>query len=150
MGDELKDFLRPTNCKKCNERYVYKAFGEYLCPKCGYIEFDEYGKIRKYLEDNGPQPAISISMATKIPVSVINQYLREGRLEIPEGSEIFIQCEICKADIRYGRYCPACAAKLSKEFKSALMPSEIGEEPKRVKGKMRFIDSEKLGKKNTL
>lgn len=146
MGEQLKDIFRPTNCKKCGTRYSYKAFGEYECPECGFIEYDEYGKIRKFLDDNGPQPAVAISKATKIPVPVINQYLREGRLEIPDGSEIFISCEICGADIRFGRYCPQCASKLAKDLQSALMPSEIGEVPK-MSGKMRFISSEKNNKR---
>lgn len=138
----LNNILKPTFCKKCAGKYIYRALGEYECPKCGFIELDEYGVIRKYLEGKGAQPAVTISMDTGIPVPVIDQYLKQGRLEVPEGSEIYIKCERCNNDIRYGRFCPSCAANLSKEFSSMLTPNEIGETPKKNTGKMRFLDKE--------
>ena len=69
------------------------------------------------------------------------QYLREGRLEIPENSPIYIKCESCRCDIRSGRYCKECAAKLSKDLEGAMRMDEyeIGEVPKMKQGKMHYI-----------
>lgn len=138
----VKDIFKPTRCKECDIALEYIAFGMYQCPNCKNIEYDEYGKIRYYLEEHGPRPAIEISRATGIPVSAINEYLREGRLEIPDGSPVYISCELCGTDIRFGRFCPACAANLSKKFQTALMPSEVGEIPKNG-AKMHFLNKDK-------
>lgn len=146
----LKDIMRPMFCKKCGGKYEYKALGEYECPECGFIELDEYGKIRVFLDEHGPMPAVKISAATKVPIPVIDQYLREGRLEIPDGSPIYITCEKCNTNIRFGRFCPACAASLSKELQGSLSLADVGEVPKKVgkqEGRMRFMDQEELKEK---
>ncbi len=144
----LNDLLRPTTCKECKGKLVYKSLGEYICENCGSIELDEYGKVRLFLEENGSMPAVAIAAATKVPVSIIDQYLREGKLEIPDGSPIYIRCEKCPTEIRYGRFCPNCAANLSKELKSVLVANEIGETPKTKpssdSSRMRFLQDEVL------
>ena len=51
-------------------------------------------------------------------MDTIRQFLKEDRLEIAAGSGVFMSCEICKAPIRSGRYCEACARKVD-EMKRA-------------------------------
>ena len=114
-------------CPKCGANMVY-AFGEvYECPKCGNREYTDFGKIREYLETHGPQNAVTISDATGVSVNVIQRFLYQGRIEIPDGSDSYIKCQMCGADIRYGRYCPECSAKLNKGNQSMVY---IGEKPK--------------------
>ena len=140
--DKYKLEPKPTRCKKCGGELEYVALGEYKCRSCGYVEMDDFGKIRTFLAENGPSPAIVINQATGVSLDKINSYLRQGKIEIPEGSNIYIRCENCGTEIRYGRFCPACAAKLSK----SLQGIEIGETPKVKRantGKMRFIGSDK-------
>lgn len=131
---------RPVICQKCGGKYRYKSLGVYECNDCGNIELDDYGKVRTYLDEQGMAPAVVISTATGVPVHVIEEYLKDGKLEIPEGSEIYIKCENCGTEIRYGRYCPACASKLAKELKGTIHLGNIGEVPKERKGKMRFLN----------
>ncbi len=134
--------LETGRCENCGGLLKDAGLGIYVCSQCGHEMLSEFGKVKKYIEDNGPSNAYNISQGTGISVSKIDRYLREGRIEIPDGSESYISCEMCGVDIRYGRYCPVCATKLKKTLKSALMPSEIGEIPKR-NGKMRYMGNEK-------
>ena len=79
-----------------------------------------------------------IAEATGVPEKTIRQYLRDSMLEIPEGSPIYIKCESCGRDIRSGRWCPSCAAKLSNGLKGTFVG--VGEVPKDTSsGKMRFL-----------
>ena len=130
----------PVICPKCGGRYKNKALGTYECDTCGDIALDDYGKVRAYLDEQGMAPAIVISTATGVPVHTIEGYLRDGKLEIPEGSDVYIKCESCGTEIRYGRYCPSCAAKLAKELKGTIHLGNVGEVPKDKKGKMRFLN----------
>ena len=95
-------------CPDCgiHMKYIYGEMFE--CPVCHRQEQTQFGKVRSYLEEHGPQPAMVISNETGVPVNVIDNFLRQGRIEIPDGSPVYIKCQSCGADIRYGRYCPDC------------------------------------------
>lgn len=128
--EELHIDDKPTACEKCGGELKYISHGEYSCYECGWITRDDFGKIRHYIEENGPSTAVEIAENTDVPVYKINDYLRQGRIEIPEGSGIYITCQKCGTDIRYGRYCPACAASLSKSIQGMM---EAGAVPKNRK-----------------
>ena len=100
-------------------RQIYIS-GGYVCEKCGNETFDDFGKIKAYIDEHGPSPGIVISEATGVPIAKINRYLRQGRIEIPDGSGEYIPCEKCGQPIRYGRFCPACAAQLAKSISVVL------------------------------
>lgn len=133
----------PVHCKNCGGKLEYKGSGRYKCQICGTIKLDNFGKVREYIEENGPASAMEISMATGISVTQIGEYLRKGRLEVPENSNVFIHCERCGCDIRYGRFCPECARELANDVKRAFLAEDVGERPKKIRGKMRFINQEK-------
>ena len=147
--DELKEeeFLeiKPTVCPKCSSDLEFRGAGEYVCTVCGCVVRDDFGKVRHFLDVNGPSPALIISENTGVSLEKINHYLRQGRIEIPDGSEQYIYCEGCGCEIRYGRFCQACANRLSKDLKGAF--AEVGEAPKHSKksggASMRFLGSEK-------
>ncbi len=116
---------KPTFCPICTGSLEYSGLGEYRCEQCGATILDDFGKVRKFLEKNGPSPAVIISEGTGVPVSKINDFLKEGRIEIPDGSDVYIQCEKCGTEIRFGRFCPSCAAGLAKSIQGALVSGEV-------------------------
>lgn len=130
----------PRECDKCGSRCKYKAQGIYECVECGNQMLDDYGKVRVYLEEHGRQPAVAISAGTGIPVATIQNYLRNGQLEIPDGSPVYAKCEKCGTDIRFGIYCASCASQFSKDIRGTLHMGNIGEKPKnKGTGKMRYF-----------
>lgn len=135
----------PSVCDKCGGKYKYKAQGRYECEYCRKVMLDDYGKVRTYLEENGSASAIVISSETGVPVRVIHDYLAEGKLEIPNGSHVYIKCERCKTDIRYGRFCSECVGLLSDDLRGTLHLGHIGEVPRRerLEGKMWYLDKDK-------
>lgn len=153
----LEQFVMQKNlggCPECGGRLVYKYSGIYECEKCHKEVYDDFGKVKKYIEDHGPSPANVISEKTGVPMNTINKFLRKGRVEIPEGSGFYITCEICNAPIRFGRICMECAAKNSGERKGYFM-EEAGERVKGKIDKMHYLGEEnrkesKSGKRRSL
>ena len=108
----------------------------------------DFEKVKEYLEENGKTPAFIISEDTGVSVDIINEFLRNGRIEIPEGELSYIQCEKCGQSIRYGRFCPHCALSLSKDIQSALNSGMIGEIPKtKTSSRMHYFELKKLQEK---
>lgn len=139
----MAEFKRATvladeiiKCPNCKTPMTYKYAGKYLCEKCGAEELDDFGKIKAYINEHGPTNAIELSAKTGVRKSKIGEFLRLGRVEIPENSDIFIHCKSCGVAIRYGNYCEKCVH--TKNIEGAF----IGEVPKKTSDKMRFIDME--------
>lgn len=134
---------RPVNCKNCNSRLYYIGSGKYKCDSCDIEYYDDFGKIKEYLEVNGPAPALQIAENTGVRMDLIDLFLRKGRLEIIENSNFYINCEKCGCAIRYGRYCPHCAREIFGGIMK-MFHEDVGECPKNKQkksdGKMHYLN----------
>lgn len=109
----------PRECTECGSTDIeYMGVGEYKCRDCRHLMYDDYGKVRNYLEEHRGATQAQVSQATGVATDTIRQFLRDERLEIMAGSGVFLACEICKAPIRSGKYCEACAAKVNQMQKA--------------------------------
>lgn len=104
----IGNYHEPTNCDECGGRMLYKGVGEYKCEDCGWVAYDDYGKVRLYIEKHHGATAREIEDATGVRQKTIRQLLKEERIEVAPDSRVFIQCEFCGVSIRRGRFCPAC------------------------------------------
>lgn len=141
---ELERYLlnnKPVNCDLCGCKLFYTGSGRYECRDCGNVMYDEFGKIKLYLEENGIRPAAEVSKATGVSQAIIKLFLKKGKLEIPENSKYYLSCEKCSCAIRYGRYCPDCIKELAGGIK-AVFSEDAGEKPKSddgMTGKFRYM-----------
>lgn len=131
----LKD--RPVSCSKCNASLYYKGSGRYVCSECEHEEYDDFGKVKKFLDKNGPTPSNIIMEETGVSLEKLDAMLRNGQVEIPENSSFYIKCEGCGCSIRYGRFCPDCVRKTVNGLQHAFLVTNMGEKPKNP-GVMRF------------
>lgn len=110
----IKDFAdmdvynRPKECPECGGVMVFKGCGEYRCEQCKFIAYDDYGKVRNYVEKHAGVTAAQVAEATGVKQKTIRTMLKESRLEIAEGSNSYLKCEMCGVKIRSGRVCPQC------------------------------------------
>ncbi len=110
-----KDIHVPQTCEKCGKANPeYKGVGEYKCAECGFTMYDDFGKVRCYLETHRGATQSMVHQATGVAMDTIRQFLREERLEISSNSSVMLACEICNTPIRSGRYCLECARKVEK------------------------------------
>ena len=135
---------RPVVCSSCHGRLKYVGGGHYECLECGHEEVDDFGRVKDFIDENGPSPGIVIADCTGVPIDLINGMLKEGRLEIPENSQIFAKCEKCGCSIRYGRYCPECMKQTTNSLRGIYFNPDVGERPKdplagKKGAKMRFL-----------
>lgn len=104
-----KDLHKPTRCSKCGGELRYEGCGEFICTECGNWEYDDYGKVRNYLETHRGATQTEVSHATGVSTSTIRYLLREDKIEVSPTSAIYLYCEVCGAPIRSGRFCNKCS-----------------------------------------
>ena len=73
-------------CKECGGQLNYRGLGQYECEECKNIEYDDYGKVRAYLEEHPCALQGEVSKATGVPANRIRALLLEERIEIASGS----------------------------------------------------------------
>lgn len=105
------DYNRPQRCSKCGGVMIFRGVGEYRCEDCKNVEYDDYGKARKYIEEHHGATAAEIEAAIGISQKAIRQMLKDCRLEVAPDSKTFLTCEFCGIPIRSGRFCPICDRK---------------------------------------
>lgn len=107
FGD-IDPYHRPVVCEKCGGVMIFKGVGEYHCEDCKNVAYDDYGKVRLYIEKHAGATASEVEMHTGVSQKSIRQMLKENRLEIAQDSMAFLRCEICGTNIRGGRLCSKC------------------------------------------
>lgn len=101
----------PHTCEKCGGIMIFKGVGEYHCENCRWVAYDDYGKVRNYIEEHRGANAADIEEGTGVSQKTIRRLLRESRLEVAESSRAFLHCEACNKAIRSGRFCQDCEMK---------------------------------------
>ena len=116
-NDRLFDGERRYNCPNCGGLLKMIASGEYECTRCGRKEYDDFGVIKKYLEENGPRSKESIVLDTGVRPEIVDQFLREERLMVFKSAiqdgQFF--CSSCGTRILFGTLCEDCRKKKEKE-----------------------------------
>lgn len=136
----------PVVCKECGGVLVYKGLGEYRCEECGASEYDDYGKVRGYLEKHKGANVADISTETGVSRKSIRQMVKENRFEVIESRAGYLRCEVCGVEIKSGHFCPKCEDALHKnveekarnERQRKMAISGYGEAPRGDDGSKRF------------
>lgn len=81
LVDRSVEYNVPGCCTKCSGELKYVGVGEYTCIKCGNPEYDDYGKVRNYLEKHSGATQVEVSAATGVAKAVIRQMILDGRIK---------------------------------------------------------------------
>ena len=117
MGDTLKymKLLRKNRvdiCPDCQKPVVIVRSGEFECPQCKKVYYNDFGKVRKYLEENPDSSIQDIMIDTGVSRKMIQEYIDYCHLEYSSKSSGYAKCSRCGTPIRCGRICPSCASMM--------------------------------------
>lgn len=118
FGEDLGKPVRCSECKGTDLEYI--GLGGYRCKECDHVMYDDYGKVREYLDAHKGATAAEVSAATGVPSGKIRQMVREERFEVTADSMVFLTCDKCGTPIRSGRFCAACASLRDVSIASAM------------------------------
>lgn len=107
----IDNYNRPKNCQECGGVMVFKGVGEYQCENCGAVAYDDYGKVRLFIEKHKGATAWEVEQGTGVSQKTIRQLLRDERITVASESKVFMHCELCGKPLRSGRFCPECEVK---------------------------------------
>ena len=133
-------------CTECSGVMRYKGGGTYVCQDCGHEVMDNYGKVRQFLEKRGPSNVFEISAGTGLSRAVVNNMLKDGRLQVSAHSSVNLICSRCGVPIRFGEYCNKCQADLNEldaRNKRKGVINVFSKETGTGEEKMRFLKDDK-------
>lgn len=138
--------MNVRNCRKCGRLFNYIS-GPSWCPACREQMEEKFQQVKEYIRENPGVGIHQVSEACEVEPAQINQWLREERLELTEGSPLMLACETCGALIRCGKYCEKCKVNLANTFQSVLKgrtPVEMPDTRKRSgDSRMRYLTDDK-------
>ena len=135
--------MEVRNCRRCGRLYNHVA-GQHICPKCKEEAENKFLEVKEYIRENKVTGVPEVAEACDVDVRQIHQWIREERLEFSPDSPVGIDCEICGAMIRTGRFCEKCKTDMAKELGNSIKKPEVKRpEPRkdmRDNPKMRFLN----------
>lgn len=134
--------MNVRNCRKCGRIFNYVS-GPPICMQCREALEAKFQEVKKYIQEHAHASIPEVSEACDVSTNQIQQWLRDERLELCEGSGIALECEECGASIVTGRYCEKCKANMANRLSDSIRRPEAPKpQPKkdpRDNPKMRFL-----------
>ena len=110
----------PHCCDECGGKLYYLGAGAFECRRCEKILYSDYGKVRKYIEENGMATILELELHTGVSREILEEFELEGTLYDPY--EEINKCHHCGCVIEKGRYCKDCQGNIVGRLKEALTP----------------------------
>ena len=107
------------NCRNCGCIFNYVT-GAPLCQACKETMEAKFQEVKEFVRAHPGVSIPDVSRACDVEASQIQAWLREERLEVTEGSAIYLNCEGCGMPIRSGRYCDNCRNHMTSGLRSAM------------------------------
>ena len=129
------------NCRNCGRLFNYLG-GPNICPSCRDEIEKKFQDVKEYIRDNPRASIQEISDENGVTTNQIRQWIREERLQFTDDSPVGIECEICGAIIKTGKYCDACKNNTANALAKSIEKPEAPEMPKpkpKKENVMRFL-----------
>ena len=131
-------------CHGCKKMFQYIT-GPVLCPKCKQYEEELFQKVKDYLRENPGDNMYEVNKATGVSSTLIEKFLRQGRLQVAADSPIALTCERCGKKIATGKYCNECKKEMAEaltDAKKSLTKPEASNDQSGAK--MRYLKSKNV------
>ncbi len=112
------------NCRRCGRIYNYIG-GPPICQDCKNADEEVFKKVKDYLYDNPGATLSQVAIELEVSVEKIKMFLKEGRLEIMDDSNIVLECERCGKSIKTGRFCKDCQSEVVGDIERTSKSSTI-------------------------
>ena len=134
--------MNVRNCRQCGKMFNY-VMGPMICPACRDALEAKFKEVKTYIQDHKNVGIKEVARECDVEVSQIQQWLREERLQLSEGSMIQLQCENCGCDILSGRFCEKCKNSMANSFSQSIKPKEappVQKKDTKDSPRMRFLN----------
>ncbi len=139
----VEENMNVKNCRGCGRLFNYIT-GPFLCPGCREGMEAKFQKVKEYIREHPGVGIQQVSADCEVETSQINQWLREERLELTEGSPLMLTCMSCGELIRSGKYCEKCKNNLTNGFRNVMRGQQPVADNSVVKknkdNRMRYLD----------
>lgn len=134
--------MNARNCRKCGKLFNYVS-GPPICMACREALEEKFHEVKQYIYEHRNVTIPEVSEACDVSTNQIQQWLREERLQLGEGSGITLSCENCGAPIMTGRFCEKCKNNMADQLNHSIhkpeAPKPQQKKDPRDNPKMRFL-----------
>jgi flagellar operon protein (TIGR03826 family) len=116
-----------ANCPKCGKIFV-KALRA-ICQPCFKDQEDQYDKVSTFMrkKQNRMASVQEVHEKTGVGLTMIYQFVREGRLQIKMFPNLGYPCESCGETIKEGRLCAPCTDNITNGLEKLQIEKEFEE-----------------------
>ncbi|WP_026104949.1 TIGR03826 family flagellar region protein [Halalkalibacterium ligniniphilum] len=116
-----------VNCPNCGTLFV-KALRP-LCNNCHKEREESYNQVYQYMrkKENRMAGLQEVHEFTGVPIKLIQEFIREGRLHTSSFPNLGYPCQSCGALIQQGKICQSCKDNIETGLKQEVREKQFDE-----------------------